>query len=139
MDICDLYTKLVEEAVKEQEKLAQQNVFNKGYDLTQKFREKITKDSSNPEGKMQNVSSYLINTSAENAKSNLDNLADNIQCYRVLNNKLPENLDLEELCNYYSRVIQLYLSDKNMKLSKEMCEKYKDLVKIQKIIEKDLK
>ena len=139
VDICDLYTKLVEEAVKEQEKLAQQNVFNKGYDLTQKFREKITKDSSNPEGKMQNVSSYLINTSAENAKSNLDNLADNIQCYRVLNNKLPENLDLEELCNYYSRVIQLYLSDKNMKLSKEMCEKYKDLVKIQKIIEKDLK
>jgi len=39
----------------------------------------------------------------------------------------------------YIRVIQLYLSDKNMELSKEMCEKYKDLAKIQQIIENDLK
>ena len=37
VDICELYAQLVEEAIKEQEKLAQQNVFNKGYDLTQKL------------------------------------------------------------------------------------------------------
>lgn len=88
---------------------------------------------------MQKVSGHLRNTSAENAKSNLDSLADNIQRYRALNNKLPKDLKVEELCDYYSRVIQLYLSDKNMELSKEMCEKYKDLAKIQQIIENDLK
>ena len=139
VDICKLYACLIEEANTEQEKLAQQNVFNKGQDLTQNFREKITVDSSNPKGKMQRVSSYLKNASAENAKSNLDSLADNIQRYRALNNKLPKDLKVEELCDYYSRVIQLYLSDKNMELSKEMCEKYKDLAKIQQIIENDLK
>ena len=138
-DICELYAQLVEEAIKEQEKLAQQNVFNKGYDLTQKFKDKITADPSNYKEKLQKVSGHLRNTSAENAKSNLDSLADNIQRYRALNNKLPKDLKVEELCDYYSRVIQLYLSDKNMELSKEMCEKYKDLAKIQQIIENDLK
>lgn len=139
VDICELYAQLVEEAIKEQEKLAQQNVFNKGYDLTQKFKDKITADPSNYKEKLQKVSGHLRNTSAENAKSNLDSLADNIQRYRALNNKLPKDLKVEELCDYYSRVIQLYLSDKNMELSKEMCEKYKDLAKIQQIIENDLK
>lgn len=139
VDICELYAQLVEEAIKEQEKLAQQNVFNKGYDLTQKFKDKITADPSNYKEKLQKVSGHLRNTSAENAKSNLDSLADNIQRYKALNNKWPKDLKAEELCDYYSRVIQLYLSDKNMALPKEMCEKYKDLVKIQQIIENDLK
>ena len=76
---------------------------------------------------------------AKNAKNHLEKLADNIQRYRVINNKLPENFNVEELCDYYFLVIQLYLSDEKATLSKEMCEKYKDLAKIQQIIEKDLK
>ena len=138
VDICELYAHLIEKLI-EKEKLAQQNLLNEAENMTKKFREKIMVDSLDYKEKMQNISKYLGNNLAKNAKNHLEKLADNIQRYRVINNKLPENFNVEELCDYYFLVIQLYLSDEKATLSKEMCEKYKDLAKIQQIIEKDLK
>lgn len=127
VDISELYALLIE------------NILKQVKELTKKFEEKITVGSSDCNHKIQKLPAYLRNTSAENVKSNLEKLADNIQYYRVLNNKLPENLDVDELCDYYSRVIRLYMSGENMKLSKDMNDKYKELATIQDAIEKDLK
>ena len=86
-----------------------------------------------------NCSTYLKNTSAENAKGNLDNLANNIQYYRGIKKKLPENLDTEKLCGFYEQVIQIYLQDVKTQLSQELYSLYKQMVKIEKDIENELK
>ena len=79
----------------------------------------------------QKVASYLVNTTAENAKMNLEHLATNIQRYIGENKKEPFGLNTEALCDLYGKVLNLYLSDKNAKISDELKNDYKRLAAIQ--------
>lgn len=139
VDICEIYARLIEKKSQEIEGGQKQNVFDKGNELVQQFRDKITVESTTYINKIKRVSTYLKNTSAENAKGNLDNLANNIQYYRGIKKKLPENLDTEKLCGFYEQVIQIYLQDVKTQLSQELYSLYKQMVKIEKDIENELK
>ena len=77
------------------------------------------------------ASSYLKNTTAENAKMNLEYLAANIQRYIGENKREPYGLNTEALCDLYGKVLNLYLSDKNAQISDELRNDYKRLAAIQ--------
>lgn len=125
VDICELYARLIELAVGKNEKHTPK------FAGINEFKEKITTESSDYDiDKIYTVSSFLKIKSAKNVISNLDNLANNIQRYRSINKKVPENLKVEELCDYYTQVVQLYLRDENTVLSDEMYEKYKEIARI---------
>ena len=97
------------------------------------FREKlrVTPLPEQWDTQSQRASSYLINTTAENAKMNLEYLATNIQRYIGENKKEPFGLNTEALCDLYGKVLKLYLSDKNAKISDELKNDYKRLAAIQ--------
>ena len=75
------------------------------------------------------VSSYLKNKSAENAKENLRNLANNIQRYYAIHQE--ESLDKEskqELCDFYAEISRIYAENPKIEISKMLQQKYKEIV-----------
>lgn len=103
----------------------------KNTDLVRDFRKKITElpESWSRVDKRANTS--LRNLSVENVKNNLDRLGLGIESYIGKNKKQPDNLDVEGLCELYGSVIEMYSQDKNAKITPEMYEEYKRLVKVQ--------
>lgn len=140
IDICKLYSLLIEVAVKYKNKGINQNTsFDKGNKLVEMFLEKLTVESTEYSNKWKNVPSYLNNKTAENVKDKLDNLADNIRMYRGILKRWPENMNVKEMCDYYTQIVQLYLGDEKTIISEELHNKYKEIVSIQKKMKEDLK
>ncbi len=131
IDVCKLYAILTDIARTYEETTNKVN--REGERLMLEFREKlrITPLPEQWDTQSQKASSYLKNTTAENAKMNLEFLAANIQRYIGENKKEPYGLNTEALCDLYGKVLNLYLSDKNAQISDELKNDYKRLAAIQ--------
>ena len=103
--------------------------------LVAEFRSKITELPTRWNHEVNKASSYLGKQSAASAKRNLDKFALRIQRYLGENKKQPDHLDVEGLCALYSNVIEIYFKDENAKLTQDMCNEYKRLVKVQDELE----
>lgn len=131
IDVCKLYAILTDIARTYEETTNKVN--REGERLMLEFKEKlrVTPLPEQWNTQSQKVASYLVNTTAENAKMNLEYLAANIQRYIGENKKEPYGLNAEALCDLYGKVLNLYLSDKNAKISDELKNDYKRLAAIQ--------
>ena len=99
------------------------------------FRKKITEFPEHWEHEENRAAVRLQVRTAERVKLNLDKLALGIQRYLGENKEQPSNLDIEGLCTLYSNVIEIYFKDENAKLTQDMCNEYKRLVKVQDELE----
>lgn len=133
IDISQLYACLVEEAVREVQQKATIDIEKK----IDNFRNKITQESSKYRKNARKVPGSLRDKSAKHAMDSLDYLGDNIQRYRGLKNKWPDDLKVEELCGFYAKIVQMALESKE--LDKEICDEYEKIAEIDKKMEKDLK
>ena len=131
IDVCKLYAILTDIARTYEE--TTNKVDREGERLMLEFREKlrITPLPEQWDTQSQKASSYLKNTTAANAKMNLEYLAANIQRYIGENKKEPYGLNTEALCDLYGKVLNLYLFDKNAQISDELKNDYKRLAAIQ--------
>lgn len=135
IDISQLYSELFALSTQNddfQEQLGQEQ---KQVGLVAEFRNKITELPTRWNHEVNKASSYLGKQSAASAKRNLDKFALRIQRYLGENKKQPEHLDVEGLCTLYSNVIEIYFKDENAKLTQDMCNEYKRLVKVQDELE----
>ncbi len=135
IDISQLYSELFALSTQNddfQEQLGQEQ---KQVGLVAEFRSKITELPTRWNHEVNKASSYLGKQSAASAKRNLDKFALRIQRYLGENKKQPDHLDVEGLCALYSNVIEIYFKDENAKLTQDMCNEYKRLVKVQDELE----
>lgn len=131
IDVCKLYAILTDIARTYEETTNKVN--REGERLMLEFKEKlrVTPLPEQWDTQSQKAASYLKNTTAENAKMNLEYLAANIQRYIGENKKEPYGLNAEALCDLYGKVLNLYLSDKSVQISDELRNDYKRLAAIQ--------
>ncbi|MCM1245276.1 MAG: hypothetical protein NC293_06475 [Roseburia sp.] len=127
VDIAQLYGLLVEKSVKNyQDEQMSMNYAKKGEEV-KRFLSKL-KEKGNPDTPRREVSTYLRNKSAKNAKINIDNLALNLQTY--YSNHMEELLEseIEELHKFYSKIMNSYMVDPTTNISDELYEEYKKIV-----------
>lgn len=131
IDVCELYAFLVDIARTYEETTNKVN--REGERLMLEFKEKlrVTPLPEQWDAQSPKASSYLKNTTAENAKINLEYLAANIQRYIGENKKEPYGLNTEALCDLYGQVLNLYLLDKSAQISDQLRNDYKRLAAIQ--------
>lgn len=131
IDVCKLYAILTDIARIYEETTNKVN--REAERLMLEFKEKlrVTPLPEQWDTQSQKASSYLKNTTAENAKMNLEYLAANIQRYIGENKKEPYGLNAEALCDLYGKVLNLYLSDKSAQISDKLRNDYKRLAAIQ--------
>lgn len=131
IDVCKLYATLTDIARTYEETTNKVN--REGERLMLEFKEKlrVTPLPEQWDTQSQKASSYLKNTTAENAKMNLEYLAANIQRYIGETKKEPYGLNAEALCDLYGKVLNLYLSNKSAQISDELRNDYKRLAAIQ--------
>ena len=78
---------------------------------------------------------YLLKASTiATAKANLENLAINIQRYIGENKTLPYGFNADALCDFYAKVIKIYLQNESESLTEELREEYKQMAAIHKTI-----
>ncbi len=131
IDISRLYAELFALSVQNEEFQGQLEQQQEQENLVIKFRKRITERPASWNHEENRASSYLIKQTAGNARYNLERLALRIQRYYGEKGKQPENLDVEGLCALYSSVVSMCFKDENTKLTPEMCNEYKRLVKVQ--------
>lgn len=135
IDICDLYEKLID--IAETDHGVHDEKEREGERLMAEFREKLRilplPETWAPQ--KQKVSLYLLKASTiATAKTNLENLAVNIQRYIGENKTIPYGFNADALCDFYAKVLDTYLQNENEPLSDELREEYKQMVAIHKTI-----
>lgn len=133
IDICELYAMLTDIARTDIE-VRDENE-REGERLMLEFREKLRTTPIPEKWDMsgRKVSLYLLKTSTiATAKMNLENLAINIQRYIGENKKEPYGFNADALCDFYGKVLKVYLLDEKEQLSEGLREEYKRMVEIQK-------
>ncbi len=132
IDICELYALLTDIARTGVE--LQNKTKREGERIMTEFREKLRVTPLPEKWNTQELraASYLKTATAENAKRNLEVLADRIQKYIGENKKEPYGFNMEALCDLYGKVLNIYLSDEKGQLSEELKNEYKRMVEIQK-------
>lgn len=135
IDICELYAMLI--GIAETNYRVQAENEREGERLMSEFREKLRvmplPESWAPQ--KQKVSLYLLKASTiATAKANLENLAINIQRYIGENKTLPYGFNADALCDFYAKVIKIYLQNESESLTEELREEYKQMAAIHKTI-----
>lgn len=120
INISELYTSLIVRRIENMDIL--------GRDLLQEFIDILENETINHDGILA-VSGYLVKKTAENARQNLVNLARNIQGYysRHEDERLDEQ-EKQELCKFYSKILDIYLKDPEQNISDQLCQEYKRIV-----------
>lgn len=131
IDISQLYSKLFTLSTQNDEFQKQLKQQQEQADLVTEFRRKIMEIPKSWDYGENKASAYLINQTAGNARTNLDKLALRIQRYLGENKKQPEHLDVEGLCALYGSVVEMCFKDDKEKLTQNMYNEYKRLVKVQ--------
>lgn len=135
IDICELYAMLI--GIAESNYRVQAEKEREGERLMLEFREKL-RVMPLPESwasQKQKVSLYLLKASTiATAKANLENLAVNVQRYIGENKKQPYGFNADALCDFYAKVIKIYLQNESEPLTEELREVYKQMVEIHKTI-----
>lgn len=135
IDICDLYARLIDITGTDQGVRDERE--REGKRLMAEFREKLRiiplPETWAPQ--KQKVSLYLLKASTiATAKTNLENLAVNVQRYIGENKILPYGFNADALCDFYAKVLDTYLQNENEPLTDELREEYKQMVAIHKTI-----
>lgn len=135
IDICELYARLIDITGTDQGVRDEKE--REGERLMAEFREKLRimplPETWAPE--KQKVSLYLLKASTiATAKTNLENLAVNIQRYIGEYKILPYGFNADALCDFYAKVLDTYLQNENEQLTDELREEYKQMVAIHKTI-----
>lgn len=120
INISELYASLIVNRIENMDIL--------GTNLLQEFID-ILENKTRIYGGIIVVSSYLVKRTAENARQNLVNLARNIQGYyrRHEDERLDEH-EKQELCEFYSKILDIYVKDPEQNISDELCQEYKKIV-----------
>ena len=129
--ISELFAELFVLSTQDTELQKQLDQKEKDANSVTEFRKKITELPESWNHGDNRAKPSLRNLSADNVKNNLDRLGLGIQSYIGENKRQPDNLDVEGLCGLYSSVVEMYSQDKNAKITHEMYEEYKRLVKVQ--------
>lgn len=129
VDISQIYACLIEECIRNQQLIAEDKINKEGAKLMQEFRKKLTEIPKKWNRQNLTVSGFLRTATAENAKKNLEALAANIERYIGEKNEIPMSINVDFLCDFYSRIITLYLQDEKAELTEELREDYKEAVR----------
>lgn len=132
IDVCELYALLTD--VARSGEVQKDETERDGERLMSEFRDKL-RISPLPESwatRDLKAVGYLITATAENAKRNLEILADRIQRYIGENQKEPDGFHREALCDLYGKVLDIYFSDEKGQLSETLKNEYKRMAEIQK-------
>ena len=126
--ISNLYGLLVQAAIRNLDMMEMNAISNKSKEQVYIFASKL-RDRTNIDISIKKVSSFLKNKSAQNAKLNMDNLANNIQQYysKMGWAQLPES-EMTRLCDYYEKIIDIYIKDPTKNIPDILAEEYKDIV-----------
>lgn len=130
INISELYASLVAHTTgnMDTQNMDAQNMEALGRKLLQEFIDILERKTIDHDGIFA-VSGYLVKRTAENAKQNLVNLARNIQ--RYYNRHEDERLtgqDKRELCEFYSKILDICVKDPKQNISDELCQEYKRIV-----------
>lgn len=120
INISELYASLIEHTT--------ENMDTLGRNLLQEFIDILERETIDHDVIFA-VSSYLVKRTAENARRNLVNLAYNIQ--RYYNRHEDERLtgqDKRELCEFYSKILDICVKDPKQNISDELYQEYKRIV-----------
>lgn len=131
ISISHLYALLVQGSVKESAELLKDNwpLNGKKEEMVKEFASKL-REKSAFELPLEKVVLYMVTKTAENAKKNLDNLASNIQRYYSMH--LDERLqepEIQDLCEFYGKIIDAYIINPLLNIPDELSEKYKQVAK----------
>ncbi len=97
--------------------------------MVSEFRSRLTEIPEVWSREEVRVSKSLRNLSASSVKANLDRMASAVQRYLGEYKEGPKNVDIEGLCRLYGAVARIYLKNTEGKVSAEIQEEYKRLVK----------
>lgn len=82
------------------------------------------------ETEIKKVSRYLVIKTAENAMSNMNRLASNIQRYYSLHEEeMLKEAQISELCSFYENIVNIYLENPKKEISDVLSDMYKLVVK----------
>lgn len=132
IDVCELYALLTD--IARSGEVQSDETEREGQRLMLEFREKL-RTSPLPESWNSEdfrAAAFLRNATAENAKRNLEVLAERIQRYIGENQKEPEGFHGEALCDLYGKVLDIYFSDEKDQLPESLRNEYKRMAEIQK-------
>lgn len=132
IDVCELYALLTD--IARSGEVQKDETEHEGERLMLEFREKL-RTSPLPNSwdtRDLKASNFLKTTTAENAKKNLEVLAERIQRYIGENQKEPNGFNGEALCDLYGKVLNIYFSDEKGQLSETLRNEYKRMAEIQK-------
>lgn len=97
--------------------------------MVKEFASRLREKSAS-ELPLANVVTYMVSKTARNAKNHLDNLASNIQRYYSMHvEEKMEESEILNLCEFYGKIIDLYIENPSSDIPKELSEKYKQVVK----------
>ncbi len=132
IDVCELYALLTD--IARSGEMQKDETEHEGERLMSEFRDKL-RISPLPESwdtEELRASAYLKTATAENAKRNLEILAERIQRYIGENQKEPDGFQREALCDLYGKVLDIYISDEKGQLPEILRKEYKRMAEIQK-------
>ena len=132
IDVCELYALLTD--IARSGEMQKDETEQEGERLMLEFRDKL-RTSPLPEswdpGDFR-AAAFLRNPTAENAKKNLEILAERIQRYIGEHQKEPDGFHGEALCDLYGKVLDIYFSDEKGQLPETLRNEYKRMAEIQK-------
>ncbi len=129
IDISILYAELFELCIQNVPLLKQAEENRKVEAMVSEFRSRLTEIPEVWSREEVRVSKSLRNLSASSVKANLDRMASAVQRYLGEYKEGPKNVDIEGLCRLYGAVARIYLKNTEGKVSAEIQEEYKRLVK----------
>lgn len=101
------------------------DIERKKEDMVKEFASKLRDRKGDGSGK-EKVSTYLITKTAQNAKKNMDNLAYNIQqYYSVHTDEKLEEVEISNLCEFYGKIIDIYIINQAEEISEDLINEYK--------------
>ncbi len=122
LQVANLYAKLFDLCVRK---------YRTAEELVSEFRKKLTEIPQNWHEEENRAYKTLRNLSADNVKKNLDKLALGVEKYLGERRMQPAGMNLEGLCDLYQNVAELYLQDKEARISQEWYQEYRNLVLFQ--------
>lgn len=128
INISYLYAMLIQEGEKEEDNFPKKERKDKE-GLVKEFAAKL-RERTKTELPLEKVSTYLKTKTAKRAKSQMDNLASNIQRYYSMHGEERlEEAEVSELCGCYGKIIDVFLENPANDIPEDAANEYKWLVK----------
>lgn len=144
IDVGEVYARLIEFGIQYNQEQDKDFIKEKYEDLKGEFNEIMFGIDPRYTGEEEcKFSSYLKNTTAENARKNLEKMEGNIiyLSNQNLYSKYEEDIEAleDEIDKLYSEVLRLYVKNPHEKLKDEIVQKYRELATEEKNLLKKMK